>query len=805
MSERNCRSRFNNFGGWIITIIGALTLVFAALMFGLGIWLATLGGSLYYAIGGAFFFIAGVGLLRERLWGFGLYVIALIGTIIWAFSEAGANVIRLLPRVSVWLTFFIILCVLWKWVGPRLSQLTDRTSITERPNSGLVPGLSVVVVVVITAISGFVFKHNGDPIDSLPDQISQSGSIANNNLPLAEEQSTGSEWHQYGGTSYGQRYSPLNQINVNNVKNLKRAWIAHASGPHDPSRPEHSFESTAIKVGNNLITCTSHSEAVALDATTGKVKWRFRDTKNGKNLTPRACRGVSFAKIPDSTGLCSNRVLFATLTSRLFALDAESGKLCPGFGQNGEVDLRTGLGEFDAKLYNITSPPVIVNGKAIVGSEVFDNVKRGEPSGVVRAYDTKTGALVWAFDLGRTTQTPLGAGETYTRGTPNAWAPLSADPKLGLVYLPMGNETPDFYGKGRNPKSEKFSSAIVALDVNTGKVRWKYQTVHHDLWDQDLPAQPVLADIPETSGAKPTPAVLVPTKAGQIFMFDRRTGRPLTKITEGKVPQGPAVDDWLSPTQPMPDFPSALGPRVTEASMWGITPLDQAMCRIRFKQYRYDGPFTPPSEQGSLSSPGSAGVYEWGGITVDPKKGVMYANSESMLMVTQLSRTRGNMAAGGDWGGPSYGTPYAVSTHPFLSILQIPCNQPPWGHFTAIDLVSKKVLWRDLLGNGRDNGPMGIASHVPLKIGVPNMGGSVATAGGVIFIGATADRTFRAIDADTGKELWSDVLPASAQATPTVYLGNDGREYVSISAGGHFGMSSKLGDTIITYALPTKK
>jgi quinoprotein glucose dehydrogenase len=428
----------------------------------------------------------------------------------------------------------------------------------------------------------------------------------------------------------------------------------------------------------------------------------------------------------------------------------------------------------------------------------------------VRAFDTRTGELDWAFDMGRTDRTTLPPkGEFYTRGTPNVWAPISTDPVLGLVYLPTGNETPDFFGGGRQAVSEKYASSLIAVDADSGKIRWHFQTTHHDIWDYDIPSQPTTVDLPGAQDEPPVLALLVPTKRGELFMLDRRTGAPLTHIEERPVSQEAVSGEHLSPTQPFQtDMPTFAPATLRESDMWGATPFDQLYCRIRFKELRYEGAFTPPSVQGSLAYPGSAGVFEWGGVSVDPLRHIVVANNNYMTIINKLtprdkvSASDNQGSKGGDFGGPQLGTPYAVSAEPFLSPLAIPCNQPPWGMISALDLKTRKLLWRHPLGSAYDNGPFGISSHVPLQVGVPNMGGSVVTRGGLIFIAATADRTLRAFDLRTGRELWHATLPFSGIATPSVYEGKDGRQYVVIAAGGHTGLGSSGGDEVMAFALP---
>jgi quinoprotein glucose dehydrogenase len=433
---------------------------------------------------------------------------------------------------------------------------------------------------------------------------------------------------------------------------------------------------------------------------------------------------------------------------------------------------------------------------------------------VIRAYDAATGQLAWVFDVGRPQNHGAPApGETYTPSTPNSWAPISADEALGLVYLPMGNPVPDFFGGMRRPFDEDGSSAIVALDAETGRLRWRFQTVHHDIWDYDVPAQPTLIDLPTPEGLRHAP--IQTTKRGQIFVLDRLTGKPIKAVTELPVPQdGIAAGERLSPTQPFStEMPALRSPPLREADTWGISPIDQMMCRIRFAKSRYEGEFTPPTlDHAILYTPGFSGGAEWGGVSVDVDRGIMIVNwnrfaSRVDLITRAEAQARGFQRFDGHGLSsatqPMENTPYAAQVELiFMSPLAIPCTAPPWGLITAIDLVTGRVIWNNRFGTGRDNGPWYIASRVHLPMGVPNIGGSVSTRSGLVFIAATAERTIRAYDVESGRELWQARLPGGGQATPMTYRwARSGRQFVVIAAAG----KPKLGQSgakILAYALP---
>ncbi|CAI1019727.1 membrane-bound PQQ-dependent dehydrogenase, glucose/quinate/shikimate family [Serratia liquefaciens] len=789
---------------WISACLGLILLLSGAAMLYGGIRLITLEGSWYYAIAGIVLLIAAPLLLLARRSGFVLYAGFCVATLAWALYECGWNPIALLPRVLFFLVLLIVMLLTWRWFARPFFARHHKRVHGTRP-ALLVGGALTLLLVSLSAV-GLQPFHGIDLTAALDEYPAEDMSVGSALIAPGD-------WPSYGRTPGGQRYSPLEQITPANVADLTLAWSFHSGAtglPQGSKAGEFMFEATPLKVRDKLVFCTPHAEVIAVSPETGKSIWRFSPHADLSAAPFLACRGVSYDETPGATGVCAHRIITATLDAKMYALDADTGQRCPAFGQNGEIDLTAGMGLVKPGFYYVTSPPSIVRGKAVIGGWVVDNVERGEPSGVVRAFDTRTGELAWAFDMGRIDRTTLPPkGEFYTRGTPNVWAPISNDPVLGLVYLPTGNETPDFFGGGRQAVSEKYASSLIAVDADSGKIRWHFQTTHHDIWDYDIPSQPTTVDLPGAQGEPPVLALLVPTKRGELFMLDRRTGAPLTHIEERPVPQGAVPGEHLSATQPFQsDMPTFAPATLRESDMWGATPLDQLYCRIRFKELRYEGAFTPPSVQGSLAYPGSAGVFEWGGVSVDPLRHIVVANNNYMTIINKLT-PRDEISAsgkqgskGGDFGGPQLGTPYAVSAEPFLSPLAIPCNQPPWGTISALDLKTRKLLWRHPLGSAYDNGPLGISSHVPLQVGVPNMGGSVVTRGGLIFIAATADRTLRAFDLRSGRELWHATLPFSGIATPSVYEGKDKRQYVVIAAGGHTGLGRFGGDVVMAFALP---
>jgi quinoprotein glucose dehydrogenase len=578
---------------------------------------------------------------------------------------------------------------------------------------------------------------------------------------------------------------------------------------------ETTFEVTPIKVGNTLYLCSQHQRLFAVDAKTGKLRWSYDpkllDNPTFQHLT---CRGVAYhetvagAVNADGTPApteCPRTIFLPVNDGRMIALNADTGKTCESFGDHGTLDLQAGMGVKTSGFYEPTSPPVVSDKILVVAGSVIDNYSNEEPSGVIRGFDIHTGKLVWAWDSGAIDENALASPtHKYTNNSPNSWIAAAYDAKLGLVYVPMGVQTPDIWGGNRTAVAERYSSALVALDVNTGKRIWSYQTVHHDLWDMDLSSQPTLVDISTANGV--VPAVLQPTKTGNLFVLDRRNGQLIVPAPERSVPQGAAPGDHLSPTQPFSTLTFRPEQKLTGADMWGATIFDQLTCRILFHRLRYEGTFTPPSLQGTLVFPGNLGMFEWGGVAVDPVRQIVIANPIAIPFVSQLvPRGPDNPTApdkahppGSEIGvQPMYGTPYGVILHPFLSPIGLPCMRPPWGYMAGIDLRTMKIVWQHRNGTIQDRLPV----PIPIKMGVPSLGGPMTTAGGVAFLTSTYDYFIRAYDVTDGRQLWQDRLPAGGQSTPMSYA-IDGEQYVVTAAGGHGSFHTKTGDYVIAYSLP---
>jgi quinoprotein glucose dehydrogenase len=629
--------------------------------------------------------------------------------------------------------------------------------------------------------------------------------------PVLDHSGPVADWPDYGRGKDALAWSELNQITPQNVGALALAWEHHSGDVSDGSgeTSRTSFQARAIVPNGTLYYCSGLNQVFALDPETGRERWRFDPQLQNKKLGgpyPLVCRGVAYWEERPGPGAagpaaaCSERIFTATLDSELIALDAASGVPCAGFGRSGRVDLREGFAEAPRWEAYVTSPPLVLGDVVVVGGLVQDNLRVDAPSGVIRGFDARTGALRWAFDP-VPPGFPAPADGRYTPGTPNAWAPLSGDAERRLVFVPTGNPSPDLFSAIRQGL-DHYGSSVVALSAETGQVVWRFQTVHHDVWDYDVPAQPVLFQLPGVGGGRPGLAQI--TKMGFLFLLDRETGAPLYPVEEQPVAHDGVPGEELSPTQPFPTHPPPLIPtRLPPEEAFGFTPIDASDCREKLGQIRNEGIFTPPSLEGSIVYPGNAGGPNWGGIALDPVKGVAYVNAMRAPTVAKLIPRE--EAEGLDFAGAAYpnelypmkGSPYALSRGPLLSRFGAPCVPPPWGTLQAVDLATGETLWQSTLGTTRDQAPW------PLwfDLGAPNLGGPLATAGGLVFIGATTDKFFRAFDAASGDEIWRFRIPYTANSSPITYrLRHNGRQFVVVAAGGHGW--SQPGDALLAFALP---
>jgi len=732
-----------------------------------------------------------------------LYTAFVLLTAIWSFWEVGLNGWALVPRLlgaSILMILVIAtLPVLWPERGKKAALAASAAF------------LSLVSVVTLMIWSSGTSQ--GPPL--MP--TAMAGAMADPSL-----RQTGVDWPAYGGSYSARRFSPLSQINRNNVGQLTRTWTYRTGDLPDK---KWGAETTPLKIGDTVYLCSARNILVALDAGTGQQRWRYDPGVSDNNVPyTAACRGVAYYETPAGPqsqlgGPCSARIIEGTLDARLIAVDARTGELCADFGQKGAVDITAGMGDIVPGMVSITAPPTIVRGVLVTGHQVLDGQKNKAPSGVVQGFDAVTGELRWAWDMTHPERTGLPpAGETYTRGTPNMWTTATGDETLGLVFLPLGNSAADYYSSDRSEAENRYATSLVALDVMTGKPTWSFQTVHKDVWDYDLGSQGTLVDYPTADGV--IPAIILPSKQGDMYILDRKTGTNLTGVDERKVPQGGVEPDQRSPTQPFSTFHTVRGRDLREQDMWGLSPIDQMFCRISFRRAVYDGLYTAPrTDTHYIQYPSNNGGSDWGGIAVDPRRGLIIANYSDVPSLNRLvpraeadkngwfpvgDPRHKDIVAGSDGKpSPQIGVPYAVIVNagwvaPLTGLL---CKQPPYGGIRAIDLKSGKTVWDRPLGTARNNGPFGIPSMLPMNIGTPNNGGAVVTAGGLIFIAAATDNLIRAIDVETGETVWSDVLPAGGQATPVVYE-QGGSQFLVIMAGGHHYMGTARGDFIIAYTLP---
>ena len=778
-------------------LTGGLFIVLGLALAGGGGWLAALGGSVFYVVAGIALLATGWLLVRRRRAALHVFAALLVATAAWSVFDIGFDWWPMAARIDVF--FILALWLLTPWIARPLAR--EDAGASGRATLPLWGAVAATAIVLAVSLGSEYHDVGG----VLPPAAAAASSPV-----VADDAQPDEDWRDYGRTQAGQRWSPLRQITPANARNLKVAWTfrtGDAAGKSDPT--ETTFEVTPIKVRDTLYLCSQHQRLFALDAKTGGLRWSFdpqvKDNPTFQHLT---CRGVSYHEDPPGAAAspsgCARTVFLPVNDGRMIALDADSGKPCDGFGDHGTLNLEGGMGEQTPGFYEPTSPPIVSDHILVVGGAVIDNYSTREPSGVIRGFDIHTGKLVWAWDAGAADENALpSATHTYTNNSPNSWMTASYDPKLGLVYLPMGVQTPDIWGGNRTALAERYSSALVALDIETGKRVWSYQTVHHDLWDMDLPSQPTLVDLQTATGV--VPAIMQPAKTGNLFVLDRRTGVPIVPAPERPVPQGAAPGDHVAPTQPFSELTFRPEAKLTGADMWGATIFDQLACRIIFHRLRYEGTFTPPSTQGTLVFPGNLGIFEWGGIAVDPERQIAIANPMNIPFVSKLvprgadnpDAPNGAHPSGSEIGvQPMYGTPYGVQLNALLSPIGVPCLRPPWGYMAGIDLRTHKIAWMHRNGTIRDSSPI----PIPLKLGVPMLGGPMTTAGGVAFLTSTMDDYIRAYDVGTGQQLWEDRLPAGGQSTPMTYA-VDGQQFVVTAAGGHGSFGTKPGDYVIAYTL----
>lgn len=778
----------NKITGIVIALIGVAMLY-------MGGKLLLLGGSPFYAVMAVGLLIIAVTLAMNKKIALTACAVLLWITLFWIIYEVGFDKWQWIPRgdilglIGVWLAM--------PWV---VRPLTGRK---------FHPFLGSTLIIIVAVVIGLMFY------DPLP----QDGNITNARQP-SNSAVAHTDWVAYGGTNNGLRFSALNQINKQNVKDLEVAWTYHTGDLRkSDDATEYTFEATPLKANNTLYFCTPHNEVHALVPETGKLKWKYVPQQDRSYLQQhQTCRGVSYYEASaaqpqdNAPAICRKRIFNATTDAKLIALDADTGKRCADFGQDGIVDLRANMGEIRPHALMQTAAPLVAGNLVIVGGSVMDNgFDKGNPSGVIRAYDAQSGRLVWNFDPANPEQTqPIAANQNYPYDTPVAWGTLSADLHNGLVYVPFGNASPDELGIERdaNSNTEKFRDALVALDLKTGAFKWRFQSSNHDLWDRDNPSQPSLLDI-DYQGNK-QPVVVLPTKTGNLFVLNRLTGAPVYPIKQVPVSTNGIAGEKFAATQPVSSL-NFLPEPLSEKSMWGITPFDQMACRIDFKSLRYDGnPWTPSTEQGSIVFPGNIGVFNWGSVAIDPERQILVASpvrlayKYTLIKRTPETATKRMFTQDGQpyWNENFHGD-YAIHIQQLASDLGIPCIAPPWGRMVGVDLKTGKTEWLRRVGTTKNLSTSFLPGRFPIgfPMGMVAHGGPLVTAGDVVFHGATADNFFRAYDINSGKLLWQTELSAGAQATPSTWQGSDGKQYVVIAAGGHGSLGTKQGDSVVAFRL----
>ena len=824
------RRVWNRFYLGFATLAGLLGLVTAIL----GAWLIALGGTAYYLITGVLLVAAMV--LAWRGWGVlavSLFLGVLAGTILWSLVEiAGKG----------WLPAWGIDFAGRTGVLAALVAATALTYLLWRTPPGTAPrGIALAAVlgsfVAMAAMLVIYWERTEAP-------EGPAGPLAGAPAGPGGNEEAGADWTAYGGTNSGRRYSSLRQISTANVGELEEAWTFRSGDLNpDEGRVFFSSQNTPIKVGGYLYTCTPTYRVFALDPGTGNVRWSYdprvpMDTM--ESLFTAACRAVAYHEVDDAGGdpepvatmpavpgvigpvprggsQCQSRVYVATADGRLIALDAVGGFPCAEFGEGGVVDMTDGMGMREIGFASNTSGATVAGGLLILGQQVSDNQRRDAPSGVVRAYDARTGELRWAWDALRPDpQAPLAPGEIYPRGTPNVWNIISADETLGLAFLATGNAAADQWGGNRTDEEDRVTDAVVAVDLQTGAERWVYSTITHDLWDYDLGAQPVLVDV--TIDGAERRAVLQGSKTGNLFLLDAATGELLRPVEPRPAPQGAAPGDWVEPVQGQSVFFPNIGgvpgrdpEQIDARHAFGLSPIDAALCRISFHKLRYEGMFTPPTDEadGMLLFPGTVGGLNWGGLGYDPEQRLIIANNSRLPNLVVLhprsevpDQPVGSGGARPDQAvAPHSGTPYGVTRPIWWSALRVPCIAPPWGYISATNIDTGELVWSKPLGTGFDSGPLGIPTFLKIPTGTPNLGGPLVTAGGLTFIGASQDNYLRAFETHTGRLVWEARLPAGPQAGPMSYE-HEGRQYIAVTATGHARFETTPGDYLKVYALP---
>ena len=644
------------------------------------------------------------------------------------------------------------------------------------------------------AAGGFMPPAMAQGANPVPANVASSPSAQPSPVPAPPV------WNSFHGQLNGQKYSPLTQINASNVGKLKLAWQYHTGDVSDGSgdRPATVWSATPIYANETLYIGTPFYRIIALDPATGKERWHFDSHSTLKALTQPALknRGVAYwqAEHPVAGQVCQKIVYLGTMDARLFAVDADTGKPCPGFADNGVLDVNKWNDVNNAWPLSLLQPPTVTGDHLILGWAGKDWELAQAPAGTVFSINARTGKREWSLDV-------LPEAIRRKTGTANVWTAMSVDEKRGLIYLPISSPSPNYWG-GNRAQPIPLATSTTAVDVKTGKMVWSRQWVHHDLWDYDINSAPTLMDI--TVDGKTIPALMQATKMGYLFVVNRETGEDVWPIEERPVPAGHAAGEVYAPTQPVPTKPAPLLEQAAKPKVWWLADLvGFGQCSRLFDKLHYDGMYSPPTtdDAGVLGYPLSAGGVQWGGVAFEPGSQTAIVNTshitQYLKLVPRQEYERVATGSGAEQGYyPQKGAPFGISLQNALNWLGMPCWQPPFGELVALDMKTGAVKWRRPVGASQKYG-----FYMPERWGSPTIGGPAVTAGGVIFIGASMDAKVRAYSLKTGEELWSDLVQAPVVANPAVYE-YKGREYVAFAAGGNPIIKDQVGDQLAVYTLP---
>ncbi len=752
------------------------------------------GGSWFFAIAGVLTVLCGWWIFCGEARGVRLYGFVFLFAVLWSFWDIRHLDSWFWPLIPRLFAFAVALCAILL-----LAPLIPEWRGDRRVRNLFLAGGGVVAVGLIATFA-MMFQPHG--------VVQNAFSPTPHTAVTQAARDMGGEWRNYGRTATGTRYMPSDQINRDNIDRLEVAWT-YQTGVYVGGA--NGDQNTPTYANGTLYSCTPTNEIHALDPLTGERKWVFQP--NAYVPFAGRCRGVTYYEIEGATGVCATRLAMTTIDARLFSIDAETGRACEDFGDNGVVDMREGMEYFAPAVYMANSAPTVSHGVIVSGGMAVDNYRVGEPSGVVRAWNARTGELSWAWDVGAPERggAPPPEGENYTPFTPNVWSHMSVDEERGLIFLPTGNATPDVWLGHRRDFDHEYTAAVVALDITTGQERWHFRTTNRDVWDYDLPAQPTLYDIPDPQTGAMIPVLIQLTKRGQIFMLNRETGEPVAEVENRRVDitGGEPTLTGLSDVQPYSvGMPTIGAGRLTEADMWGATPIDLVSCRLRFHTNRYTGnEFVPPGTSPGIGYPSALGGMNWGSGSIDEGRGLLFVNDIRIPMLVNLVPREDVPHEqwpkdGHEPLSPQLGTPFGVERNAFTSVFGLLCLRPPYGTMTAIDLNTRQVVWQRPIGTIENIDAASLHTGLRMPIGMPTLGGSLSTGGGLLFFGGAMDHYLRVMDSETGEILREIPIPVGMTATPMSYIGADGHQYIVISVGGSSDAATAYrGDYVIAYRL----